>query len=287
MGNIPNLDTLVNKLTGGSGGNPQILFFYKDPFIGPSGSAPGTNVVGRWQSLWMFNGVPSGPSIPPPSTAAACNTQTTGSLMTYVNPQLNQNWILSVSANGLGAGMLMVYDRLSHISGLNATTTTVQTVSMSVGLGNITRYTGSSTCVGNQIWVEVYTAIGATAETINCTYINQNGVTQHTVSESIGGAGYDNANVMIQLPLAPGDTGVQAVNSVQLGTSTGTAGSFGITLLRPLVHVPFGFTGFTRDMVNDLPSIQFVEANACIAYAMLPNAATANQILGNIVIVEA
>ena len=62
-------------------------------------------------------------------------------------------------------GILVLYDRLLHIGGLNATTTAAQTVG-----GSLSRYTGGA---GNQIWVEIYTQIGTTATTITANYTNQ------------------------------------------------------------------------------------------------------------------
>ena len=43
---------------------------------------------------------------------------------------------------------------------------------------------------------------------------------------------------MIQLPLAAGDNGVTAVASTTVLATTGTAGAFGINIMRPLISLP-------------------------------------------------
>lgn len=274
---LTGLDDIINSLTSGSTGLPQNLFCWKDAFIGAAAAA--APVAGRVTSLWQYNGIPSGNSNTPGAVANPTNI-TTGSLR-QANPRINQLYLVGAGAAGVSIGTLLVYDRLAHISGLNGTTITPQTVSAS-----LTRYSGSTTSIGNQIWVEINTQIGATTANITATYKNQSGATSVTPSASFGNTGFREAQRFIQLPLAPGDTGVQAVNSVIIAPSTGTAGDFGVVIVRPLTWIPMPTNGAVRDLVMDLPSIVQVEANACLAFAFLANTTTAIQFMTNIKLLE-
>ena len=106
-----------------------------------------------------------------PSSVAACDKSLLGA-MPFTNPAGGGKNGCS-PRKGLGSARhpRLLYDRLLHIGGLNATTTTAQTV-------------GGSLCAiraghGNQIWVEIYTQIGSTATTITG-YTNQAGTSGRT-----------------------------------------------------------------------------------------------------------
>jgi hypothetical protein len=168
-----------------------------------------------------------------------------------------------------------------HSGGLSATVTTAQTVG-----GAITRNTNGA---GNQIWVEIYTIIGATATTITASYTNQSGASgQITEPTTFGGTGSRDAQRMIQLPLASGDTGVQSVQSVTVLATTGTAGNFGVNILRPITVVPVGFTGTgsVRDLISGLPGIIEIDTAACLSLGWLSNTTTAPQIFGSLHMIE-
>jgi hypothetical protein len=260
---ITGLDGIVTILTNSS--SVQDIFVYKTSLIGTTAiTAP---IAGRFTSLWRTNGTPTGATAAPGAASSPTNLTTGSFLHTNPTSSTGELWLLSAAANGLAAGTLLLYDRLAHMSGLNGTVTTTQTVSASA-----TRYTGSTTAAGNQIWLEVYTAIGTAAPgTLTVIYRNQNGITHTTPAIEIGNTAEGEVGRMLQVPLATGDTGVIAVDSLLLTPSTATAGDFGVTIVRPLCWMPIGAvgTGVVRDLILDLPSIQKIEANACLALMFL------------------
>jgi hypothetical protein len=169
--------------------------------------------------------------------------------------------------------VVIAYDRLLHIGGLSGTSTSAQTVG-----GTLTRNTGGE---GNQIWVEIYTQIGATASTITASYTNQAGTSGRTTQAvAIGGTNNREVTRVIPLTLQAGDTGVQAVASVTINTtSTGTAGDFGITIARPLVFGNNENTGsmFLRDFIAGMPAAQKLVDDECVAFAIVSGSASAPQ----------
>lgn len=280
MAAITDLSDLINRATGGNSGTPEIIHIFKDARVGAAAAAAA--VAGRWTSLWEYNGNPAHGA--PPTTVAIPDNTTNGGLKQTDPGGGRTKWLTGGMFTANAAGTLMLYDRLLHIGSLNATTTTAQTVG-----GTLTRYTGTES-VGNQIWLEIYTQIGATATTIDVEYTDQDGNTTITSPvTAIGGTGLREAQRMIQMPLASGDTGVRACADCDLVASTTTAGNFGVQIIRPLAYWDFSNTaiGCVRDfMTSETRGIE-IKTDACLALAWLANTTTVPSINGSLAFVEA
>lgn len=274
---IASVSDLVNRLTGGSSGTPETLWFYKNNRI--NGTADGAPIAGRMMSFWRYDGIPGGGTAP--TSAAIPDNTTAGGLLQADPGGGRQKWIVGGSTFGIAGGALVVYDRLLHHGNASGTVTTAQTVG-----GTLTRNTGG---VGNQIWVEVYSQIGATGTTITASYTNQEGTSGRTTpAVSIGGTGLRESSRIIPLPLAAGDTGVQAVASVTLTATTGTAGAFGVTIARPLVVLQAALPSFgSWQSFLDGMQIPEVPTDACLALAYHPLTTTAPEQFGCVAMVEA
>jgi hypothetical protein len=262
VGAIADLSDLIARLSGGSSGSPERIFSFIDGRVGANAATvPGTN---RWYSYWLMNGSYGGAGSVP-TTAAAPTRATPGALGQTNAAGGMQKWLVGVDGVSSAQGLYLLYDRLLHCGGLSGTSTSPQTVG-----GTLTRNTGGE---GNQIWAEVYTAVGSTAVTISASYTNQAGVSSRTTVANFTTFGstvnaLNAAQRIVQLPLQDGDTGVQAVASVTLGASTGTVGNFGITVARPLFSMmcPHNNIPFSRDLLG-LPPFVEIEDDACLALA--------------------
>lgn len=274
---LTNLSDLINKATGGSSGAPENLFFYKDARV--AGAAAAATIAGRYTSLWLYEGVPSHGAAP---GAVAIPTNATQGGLKQTDPGGSaEKFLLGAVATAQAAGTLILYDRLLHISGLSGTSTSPQTVG-----GTLTRYTSGA---GNMIWVEVYTQIGASSTTITASYTDQSGNSGNTTpAVAIGNTGLREAQRIIPLTLAAGDTGVQAVASVTLAATTGTAGDFGVTVAHPLLIIPISTAGggSLRDCISALPGPIEIETDACLAWAWLANGTTAPQVFGSLHMID-
>lgn len=279
MAALTDLSDIVNRVTGGNNGTPEHLFFFRDSRVDAAAAA--ATVAGRMTSLWQYEGNPAGGAAP--GAVAVPDNTTDGGLKQTDPGGSRTKWLLGCTASSSAAGTLILYDRLLHISGLNGTTLTAQAVG-----GALTRYTGAES-VGNQIWVEVYTQIGASGTTITAIYTDQGGDGGTTTATAIGATGLREAQRIISLPLASGDTGVRGVTSVTLAGTTGTAGDFGVSIVRPLAILPIGLlgSGTVRDFIAGLPSIPEIKTDACLALAWLANTTTAPQIFGSLHMIEA
>lgn len=147
------------------------------------------------------------------------------------------------SKQGAG-GTYILCDRLSHQGGLVANIATVQTTNLPTAA--LTRYT---TGAGVFAGIEIHTQIGNTITTVTASYTDQGGTAaQVTPAIPIGSTAFRDQRSFLPLPCAAGDSGFRSVESVTLALSTGTAGTMGIVLYRPLLYLPL-FMGEAH-MVN-------------------------------------
>lgn len=139
------------------------------------------------------------------------------------------------TSNSIGAGgLLILFDRLSHQGGLDATVITAQTTNLPTAA--LTRYTNGQGVIA---MLEIYTQIGATATTITVSYTNQAGTAAQISQPTVfGGTAFREVGRIIPIPLALGDTGIRSVENVTVLASTLTAGNFGITLYKPIMAIP-------------------------------------------------
>ena len=281
MAAITDLSDLINRQTGGNNGTPENIFFHKVPRVaGVAATAP---IAGRGCSLWQYDGMPAGGAVP---TSAAIPSRTTQGAISFTAPGGSRDkHLIGASIAPLTAGVYLLYDRLMHIGGLNATLTTSQAVQGASPSPVITRNTGGA---GNIAFYEIYTIIGTTSTTLTMTYVNQAGTGSRTSTINIGANGFREVTRMQRIPLAAGDSGIQAINSIQLAGTTGTAGNFGITLAQPLAWIPVGAGGTMgwRDYTTGLPGIPVIDPDACLSLMFIPAAATAPELFGSLATIE-
>jgi hypothetical protein len=261
MGAISSISDLIDRSSGGSDGNPQNAFWYKNARI--NGVAAAAPALGRPLSLWLYDGFP-GRGVAPTTVEAPTNA--TAGALPFTNPSGGrQAWMTQCFATTRNGGSLLLYDRLLHIGSLNGSLTTPQTIG-----GSITRNTSGA---GNFVMLENYADNAGKVYTIN--YTNQDG-TSGRVSPSSGPAGSGGNNERIAFAsLADGDTGVRAVANITFA-SAGAVSNYGITIGKPIAYLttptsrprqglaPSGGTGW-RDYITGLPGIPNIEANACLA----------------------
>lgn len=277
---LTDLSDLVNKASGGNSGTPDNLWFHKVARIaGVTATAP---IAGRPASLWTYDGQP-GAGITP-TTAAVCDNTTNGGLKQADPGGGREKFMYSAWATGLVGGTLILYDRLLHIGGLSGTTITAQNVQTTTPSPVLTRYTDG---VGNFAWAEIYTIIGTTVATITMLYVDQAGADSTSPAVTFGGTGSREQTRCIFLPLAAGDTGIQAVKTVTNST-TGTAGNYGVTIGHPLAYIGIGAPGGAgwRDFSTGMPGIPEIQTDACLAFLWVPATTTAPEIMGALSMLE-
>jgi len=265
-----NLSEYINRMTGGNSGSPQNLQKYMNGRI--AGVAAPAVVSGRPASLWTYDSTRGGAGTTP-TTVEAPDRSFNGGMLQANASGGRELWLTWAGAAGNVAGRVLLYDRLLHIGGLDATNTGAQTVG-----GTLTRNTSG---VGNQIWVVVYTQVGATGTTITASYTNQSGTAgRTTTARTFGGTSFREQTRAMPLPLQAGDTGVQSVESVTVLGTTGAAGNFGVVVAKPLLSIPLLAVGQGGDTgaLSKARGPILIDTDACIAMWFFPNATTAPEL---------
>lgn len=192
-------------------------------------------------SLWQYEGTPSHGDVPPTTYRNPVETTPGGLFQTNPSGSL-QKWLVALCATGNVGGRIVLYDRLLDISGLDGTSIAAQSINAG-SPATLTRHyhdTGALVDDGNELFLEIYTTIGASSTTITANYTNSAGVASTTIPVNIGGTGYREAQRIIRLPTAAGDTGIRDVTDVTLAATTGTAGNFGLVIAHRIAEIIIG-----------------------------------------------
>lgn len=240
-----------------------------------------TEGAGTWQSLWKANGNPIAGATPPAASAGSgyVPTRSTTGAVGQVNAAGgNELRAVSLSARGTVAGSLVIYDRLWACSGLGTVSTSTQNVTTP---GTLTsgrlRSTGDFTDV--EMWLEVYTAPGATTATWTVVATDGGGGSRsYTYTHP---ANAETVGQMMPLVVPSGAAaGVQQVTSFTASASSGTTGDIGVTLLRPIAEIDLALinTASFRGAL-DL-ALANVAGDACIAFMVQCTATTSGLIAG-------
>ena len=261
---ISTRDGLIAALAGG-----PVQPFYK-PGVGSQTS-------GRLASYWRSAGQPTTGTTP--TTSAVCNNTTTGALPLGTLNGTNVWYMAGAEMTSSVAQAMVVCDRLVHHGNASGTVTTAQTVGTTIpsraGNGD-----------GVQAYVEIYTATGATGVNATISYTNQSGTAGRTSGAVAIPSSPGANNLFGPFPLQTGDTGIQSVQSVTLSATTGTAGAFGITLLRRVAGLNISAAnGFDRIGYSDI-SLPLLGTDPCLFMVALATATTTGNLLGSIAVAQ-
>lgn len=240
--------------------------------------------AGTFHSLWKAAGSPIAGANPPLFSAGSnyIPTRATTGAMGQVNAGAgNELRITNLEASGVTAGKLIVYDRLWACSGFGTVVTTLQSVT-TPGTVPTGRLPAGPDYSDVEVWLEVYTAPGATAATWTVNVLDGGGTARARTyahpsnAESVG-------QMMMVGPLAGENAaGAQGAVSFQCSVSSGTAGDIGITLLRRLASIDLGRIneGAFRGAL-DL-NIPRVRDDACLAMMVQCTTTNTGLILGDL-----
>ena len=229
--------------------------------------------AGTFQSLWKGTGMPGSGANPPLFSAGSgyVPDDTTAGAITFVNNL--QTYLGRLAIAGPTTGMLTLYDRVWACSGFGTVVTTAQNVTTPLLPG---RQGGNY--VGVEAWGEVYTAPRATGANWTLAYTDELGNASTSVYAHPANA--ETVGQMFPFPLAPGDRGVQSVQSLTCSVSSGTAGDIGVTLMRRIAEIQITPGGLVLDAFGvGLPPIP---DDACLAMMVLCSTTSTGSIIGSL-----
>lgn len=262
---ISSMDQLVSALA--STDQDNVLFF-------PSG----TTISGGYTNLnRLVTGNGFGQMAVPTAASSGghipTDTLTGFPLITAAAPGQSL-YLARLAANGPTPCTIMVYDRVWAASGFVGNVTTAQAVT---GFPTLPAARAPGNGAGLEIWLESYTSIGATASNVTITYTNSAGVSGRTTIPEAITASFPSGRLQ-RLRLQDGDVGVQSIQSLALSVSTGTAGSFGVTLLERKCMIPImtanvgavmDFASLGLPEVTDDAALQFIHLGTATSTGMI------------------
>lgn len=238
-----------------------------------------TIASGRYASLFRTIGRP-GPAAAPATVAGNTCTSATVGALPFTNPSgTNLSYLAQLGVSGTAVGSLILYDRLVETALLNGTVTTAQTV------GTVALPARGGTGAGVAMWLEVYSALGGTASGATVSYTNSVGVAGRTGTVIGGIPATAVQGTMLPIALQSGDWGVRSVETVTLAVTTGTAGSFGITLLQRVAEIPTGANTSTVFSWADLGLPQ-IKNDACLAFMFIVSGSATPVVVGSALIAQ-
>lgn len=244
----------------------------------------GNAAAGQLQSLWRATGQPGQGAIP---TTAAVPTKATLGALDFTNQTAPATsyltWLFLQSSNS--AMSPEIQDRIAHQGGLVLNVTTSQTTNLPIDLQTLAppaARLGAANYSDVQWFLEVYADGGATASnaTVNVTY--SNGTTGNLNVIAVGGTLRAGRLIALTpfIPTAQQGLFIRGINSVILSASTGTAGNFGFTCMRPRTVLPLPLANKTE--VGDWASLGAPEIanDACLQIVMLTSTTSSGTLRG-------
>lgn len=241
--------------------------------------------AGQFHSLWRATGQPGQGAIP--GAAAVCTNALTGAMnfAQQTSPATSYGaWANAVCSNS--AVTIEIHDRLMHMGGLVGNVATAQTANLdldaNIASSNLAARIGDANYSDVQWWLEWYTDTGSTAvtATVNVTY--NDGSSGNLTGISL--AATRRASLMIPLngsiPSADSGKYIRDVNTVQLSATTGTAGSFGVTVTRPRLTMPLNVANKMEVFDWALLGLPEIFNSSCLFPTQLASTTTTGTVRG-------
>lgn len=248
-----------------------------------------TGVAGVCNTLWYEGNRPAAGSIGAAlPSGTSCDRTTTGALG-QTNPTSGDTLhiISAFMSASVGGNCLLLYDRLWHgAPAMNSSA--AQTITMT-----LPRYASYPATVGNFAFMEVQSALAATAHNNTITYRDENNNTAEAAPACAGVSGaiakrFDHVANQWFIPLNGNDAGITQLTQYQCSAAV-ASGAMNLVVGHPLCFIPFPVANYmvVMDGINSAFNFVRVEDGACVAMIEYMKAATtATTYAGQIVMVS-
>jgi hypothetical protein len=272
-GSFSSLSDLIQQAT--TAGKRQDGLFYKVGTLA---------VLNSYASLWNVGTLPPAAGAPTFLPSGTYPENTTNGSFKQSNPTGTLHLTTAYSQANAAPNTLLLYDRLWHGGSGTHVTTNQQNIN-----GSPSRYLGTES-KGNFAFLEVTTALGATAQNMTMTYVDQDG----NAAEAATALAMIASSVVTRIPHTPWyvplntpDTGLQRVTRIQMSAGN-TAGVSNVVIGHPLAFLPCPLANAMTivDGINSAFSLVQVLANACLALIECKGVASATVYTGQLIMVS-
>lgn len=252
------LSDLISEMT--TGGKKQVLPYNKTGVTQPA--------TGAGAFLWRQGVLPSAGSNAAVAPGGTAFTSASTGALKQVDAASGDtlhfiNWYGAPTQ--AQTSTLMLFDYLFGVNiDYNSTSNSVT--------GVPTRYQTSTTAPGNFMSGNVTTALGATAQNITVTYVNDAGTTGKTspataIRASAGVDTIPHTAPVWNVPLAAGDTGIRSYTTIAFSATN--SGNVDRLIGHPIALLPalgVANQGFLLDGINSAANFERIYDGACLAF---------------------
>jgi len=223
------------------------------------------------------------PASPGLSGTTVSNTSTTGGFLPFTNPSSGNAYLAKLGACvGVTTIGLDFFDFLWYNSGIAVTTTSAQTIN-SVTLPSRDA-NGTTNGVGVTAWLycQLATTNSSTISNTTISYTNAAGIAGSIGTLGLGGwPATATAGTFVPFNLQVGDTGVQSIQSITLGTSY-VSGTINLMLIRDITYV--GFVSASSGMTLDWAQLGFPQLynGSALSFWAMPTSTTVSIVNGHV-----
>lgn len=266
--------TTMNGVASALGTGPQPKIFF------PSA----TNVVAGFVNLNQAGTGAHGLMAAPTAFGSGGTTYNQSTVSTGFNEWAagsgTSTYLGRVAMAGPTAGTFFIYDLLWACSGFVGNSATAQNVASFSGMPS-----RNSTGANAQLWIGCSSAIGATGHNVTASYTNQAGTSGRTTVSTAGITSMP-ANRMYQLPLQSGDTGIQALASITLSISSGTAGNLWAMIMTQVSVVPIALPNVAQLLDFTATGMPLINDESCLLFVNQGSTTSSGLVLGQMTILQ-
>jgi hypothetical protein len=140
-------------------------------------------------------------------------------------------YLQAVEFGNTVAARLTLYDRVFHAGSFALTPTRTDTLSAQPSFAS--RVPGGTDYTGLELFLEINTAVAASAVTVAVGYTNEAGTAGRTTGATSALTSFVTRR-LVPLPLQAGDKGIQKIESVTIGGSAAASGNCNVVVARRL-----------------------------------------------------
>lgn len=256
------LSDLISEATAGAK-----RYEYQFNKVGATGVASVTN------TLWQSAGQPAAGAAGSAAPGGRVPTDATTGAFPFTNPASGdtQHIVSGYPLATVAGNTLLLYDRIFDVAKTMSSTATEAVT------GVPTRYqsqtgTDADFIGGNFLFVEVQTALGATAHNWTvCLYTNQAGTASQTLPSLTGNSSgiaqrLDHPTNQWFAPLATGDSGIKALTQMQCSASV--TGAINFVMGHPIAWMPCPIANMVcvMDGINSAFNLARIFDDACLTF---------------------
>lgn len=281
----------VHRDSAGAEYPPAGLGAYNGRTIGFMKTGTAADTAGYWYSTSKDGGFPGAwaPGTPGLNGRVTDGTTTADNgCVPIQNPSTGANYITELQMAASVNHSHLFFDVLWVNSGIVVTTTTAQAITTpTLPARDVNGGTSGEGCMIGMLTTTANTNAAAIANS-TVSYTNSKGVPGRTATLSaIAGSQAPITpaiGTLIWFNLAAGDTGVQSIQSVTLGTSYG-AGALSLFIARDIATIGTTIPNVTAQKIPNTPGIRLYNGT-CMLHCILASATTATFFSGEFAIME-